>query len=177
MRRNMLILLSRARQKAITHHSVLAPNAPLTAVFRFISCRLPACSDGTGFVRESIHVRPVWPVSIWLRNNVFRWESCRQNGLIWMIQTQHVAKSGRQFIVRKLQAVADAKVALGKSERLLCCRRIAGDSEFRSADLLTAEQIAYRFNSGVLVIRIGLKVKFHDFLPPSAAALLLPACR
>ena len=72
-----------------------------------------------------------------------------------------VAEIGQEFVIQQLQAVADAQVTLRKSQSLLRSRRIAGDSKLGAADFLPTKQVAHRLDGGVLVVQVGLKVKFH----------------
>ena len=45
----------------------------------------------------------------------------------------------------------------------VCCdaKRITGDGELGAADFLTTEEIAHRLDGGVLIVQVGLEVKFH----------------
>ena len=72
-----------------------------------------------------------------------------------------VAEIRQNLIVEQLQAVADAKVVLGKFQGFLCGKRVTGDREFGAADFLPTEQVAYRLDGGVLILQVGLKMQFQ----------------
>src|SRR5208337_5617290 len=73
----------------------------------------------------------------------------------------HIVEVGEDLIVEQRQPVADTQVVRKSGKGRLAAAETLGDGELGATDLLAPEEVADRFDRGVLIVEIRFKMAFH----------------
>jgi len=66
------------------------------------------------------------------------------------------------LVIEERQAVADSQTALIEAQAQLAADSRSRDGELGPTDLLSAEEVAHRFDRCQLEVKLGFKVELHD---------------